>query len=107
MFRRIEDKASQEVIFEFEGEAISALSGESVAAALLAANKLIFRETPVTNSARGPFCMMGVCFDCLMVIDGEPNIQACQVAVRDGMSVERQNGAAMLSPDGSDTGETS
>jgi predicted molibdopterin-dependent oxidoreductase YjgC len=37
--------------------------------------------------------MMGVCFDCLVVIDGRPNQQACMVTVRDGMRVERQQGA--------------
>ena len=47
---------------------------------------------PVTCSPRGPYCMMGVCFDCLVEIDGRPNQQGCLVEVRAGMKVARQQG---------------
>ncbi len=52
--------------------------------------------TPVTGSARGPYCMMGVCFDCLVEIDGEGNRQACMIEARDGMVVKRQMGARKI-----------
>jgi hypothetical protein len=54
------------------------------------------RNTPVTDSPRLPYCMMGICFDCLMTIDGVPNQQACQLEVRENMTIEVQQGAAEL-----------
>ena len=53
----------------------------------------ISRTTPVSGSPRAPYCMMGVCFDCLMEIDGAPNRQACLVPVAEGMRINRQHGA--------------
>jgi hypothetical protein len=55
-----------------------------------------FRTTPVIGSRRGPWCMIGACFDCLVTIDGAPNQQACMVVVSDGMQIERQLGARDL-----------
>lgn len=77
----------------WEGTSLACRSGDSVAAALLAAGVADCRETPVRGVARGPFCMMGVCFDCLVNIDGQPNRQACMTPVREGMVVRRQLGA--------------
>ncbi|WP_027351171.1 (2Fe-2S)-binding protein [Halotalea alkalilenta] len=82
----------------FEQREISARQGDSVASALLAAGIKSFRTTPVSAAPRGPYCMMGVCFDCLLVVDGVPNQQGCQVQVRDGMRIERQLGAAEITP---------
>lgn len=79
-----------------EGQTISALEGESVAAAVLQAGVRPTRTTPVTGSGRAPFCLMGVCFDCLMEIDGKPNTQACMTEVRDGMVVNIQRGARQV-----------
>ena len=86
--------------FRFEGETIEAMTGDSVAAALIAAGQLATRTTPVTGSPRGPFCMMGVCFECLLEIDGEPNRQGCMVPARDGMEVRRMTGARRLEEGG-------
>lgn len=80
----------------FDGQLIEAREGDSVAAALLSSGMKSIRDTAVTGSSRGPFCMMGVCFDCLVEIDGVPNRQACMTRVRDGMVVERQAGAAAV-----------
>ena len=77
----------------FEDQPIQARPGDTVAAALLANNHLDFRTTAVTGAHRGPFCMMGVCFDCLVEIDGEANRQACMTQVQDGMHIKRQIGA--------------
>ena len=77
----------------FEGEPIRARAGESVASALLAAGILAVRTTPVSGAPRGPFCMMGACFDCLAVVDGVGAVQTCLVPVREGMRIERQHGA--------------
>jgi predicted molibdopterin-dependent oxidoreductase YjgC len=92
MFARTTD--GDTVTISFDGEPIAARAGDSVAAALLAAGVAHFRDTPVSGAARGPWCMMGACFDCLVQIDGEPARQACMVTVAEGMRVRRQHGAA-------------
>jgi hypothetical protein len=69
----------------------------SVAAALLGSGHLACRTTPVKGAPRAPFCMMGVCFDCLLEIDGLPNRQGCMTVVREGMRVRSMLGARSLS----------
>jgi hypothetical protein len=100
MFRRLPEASAAEgaavVTVTIEGEAFAARAGDSVAATLLAAGRDACRTTPVTGAARGPFCMMGACFDCLCVIDGRPNQQSCMIPVADGMRIERQLGARAL-----------
>jgi predicted molibdopterin-dependent oxidoreductase YjgC len=95
MFRRL-DPAGEVVRFTFEGRAIEARTGDSLAAALLAAGVIDLRDTPVGGRPRGPYCLMGVCFDCLVEVDGEANRQACMTPVAAGMTVRRQRGAAAL-----------
>jgi hypothetical protein len=84
---------SGSVVFEFDGREIRAREGDSVAAALLAAGEQVTRLTPVGAAPRGPFCMMGACFDCLAEVDGVPGVQTCLVPARAGMRVVRQVGA--------------
>jgi len=79
--------------FTFDGEAHVGRRGETVAAALLAAGVTVFRETPRDGRPRAPYCMMGVCFECLVEIDGVPNRQACMVTLEDGMAVRPMHGA--------------
>ena len=74
--------------------------GTNVAAVLLAGGIRTFRTTPVSGSPRAPYCMMGVCFECLVEIDGHPNRQACLAVVCDGMQVRTQQGARALEPGG-------
>ncbi|MGE0152723.1 MAG: (2Fe-2S)-binding protein [Reyranellaceae bacterium] len=93
MFQRLPDDRRPVVALEVDGRRIEAREGDSVAAAMLAAGLLQARSTPVGEAPRGPYCMMGVCFDCLMVIDGVGSRQACLVPVRAGMQVRRQDGA--------------
>jgi hypothetical protein len=78
--------------FFFDGEPIAAFEGETVAAALLAAGRRTLRTTVVAGTPRGIFCGMGVCFDCLVVIDGEPSRRACVTFATEGMRVETQIG---------------
>jgi predicted molibdopterin-dependent oxidoreductase YjgC len=92
MFRRIEPAAG-EVRFDYEGREIVARPGDSVAAALLLAGETSLRATPVSGAPRAPYCMMGVCFECLVEIDGVGNRQACLTPVVAGMRVRRQRGA--------------
>ena len=92
-FRRLREPGPARVRLNFEGRAIDAAPGDTVAAALLVAGVGATRETPVSGAPRAPFCMMGACFECLVEIDGEENVQACMTPVRDGMTVRRQRGA--------------
>lgn len=93
MFRRLPDLAdAPSVTLTVDGAAITARAGDTVAAALLAAGHVACRETAVSNTPRGPYCLMGVCFDCLVSIDGVGNRQGCLVHVREGMRVETQRG---------------
>jgi predicted molibdopterin-dependent oxidoreductase YjgC len=69
-----------------DGQALPAYEGETVAAALLAAGRRTFRHTVPGGHPRGVFCGIGVCFDCLVTVDGS-QIRACVTPVRDGMQV--------------------
>ena len=91
MFKRLAD-AGTAVALTVDGKAVQARSGDTVAAALLSAGIEHCRTTPVTGAPRAPYCLMGVCFDCLVTIDGVGSRQACLIEVRDGMAVETQLG---------------
>jgi succinate dehydrogenase/fumarate reductase-like Fe-S protein len=93
MFRRLENAAPELVEISLDGQTLSVPEGISLAAALLYIDAMPARLTPVSESPRAPYCMMGICFDCLMEIDGQPNQQACQVIVSRDMRVRRQKGA--------------
>ncbi len=80
----------------WDGREIPARAGESLAVALLAAGVAAFRETPVSGATRGPLCLMGACFDCLVTLDGQENVQACLVPVRAGMQAAPQRGTRSL-----------
>lgn len=82
--------ASQGVLLavNVNGSDVCVRSGSSAAAAALLAGVEATRISPVDQSPRAPYCMMGVCFECLMTIDGEPNQQGCMINVRAGMIIE-------------------
>jgi predicted molibdopterin-dependent oxidoreductase YjgC len=92
MFKRLSSPAPRTVTIHIEGRPVQVAAGQTVAAAVLAAGQRYTRTTPVSGARRAPFCMMGVCFDCLMEIDGVPNRQACLVQVEEGMRIVRQEG---------------
>ena len=92
MFRRLTEAEGNELRFTFDGRALSGRKGDTVAAALLAAGVAICRTTPVSGAPRGHYCLMGVCFECLVTIDGVGSRQGCLVPVADGMRVEIQKG---------------
>jgi predicted molibdopterin-dependent oxidoreductase YjgC len=98
MFRRLETPPTETVEIIIEGRKQIAAAGDTVAAALLVSglSPPYTRTTPVSAAPRAPLCLMGVCYECLVVIDGRPNQRACQVEVRDGMRVDRQHGPGEL-----------
>ena len=90
MFKRLPEVAGTSVAITIDGTPFSARAGDSVAAALLLAGHAACGVTAVTGQKRAPYCLMGVCFECLVTIDGEGARQACLVPVRDGMRIETQ-----------------
>jgi hypothetical protein len=84
-FREI-DPQSDHVLVMFEGADLMLPCGENLAGALLVAGVMPFRFTPVSGAPRGPFCMMGACYDCLVQIDGM-TLQACMLQVTEGMHI--------------------
>jgi predicted molibdopterin-dependent oxidoreductase YjgC len=71
----------------FDGMSVAAYEGESVGAALLAADVRALRRTRHGDAPRGLFCGIGSCHDCLVRIDGAAPVRACLTPVRDGMAV--------------------
>jgi D-hydroxyproline dehydrogenase subunit gamma len=91
MFQRV-GKSGGDVVISVDGARVMAQTGDSVAAALLAAGLTPTRTTPVSGAPRAPYCMMGVCFECLVTVDDIGNRQGCLIPVREGMRVETQKG---------------
>lgn len=83
----------------FNGESCRAFIGQNVAAAILQNGARVLRTTRVSHAPRGIFCGIGICFDCLVVIDGIPNQRACLIEVCDGMRIESQVGSGSLEED--------
>jgi D-hydroxyproline dehydrogenase subunit gamma len=77
-----------------DGETVRAYAGETVAAVLITGSGMAMRTT-AGGAARGFYCGMGACFDCLVVVDGAPNTRACMTMVADGMRISRQQGPGL------------
>ncbi len=92
MLTRAIDSPLQRVAITIDGTPFAACTGDTVAAALLASGRLATRRSPVSGAPRGPYCLMGVCFECLVAIDGVGNRQSCLVAVAEGMAIETGQG---------------
>ena len=91
MFRRLTDASRPALTILIDGVACEAREGNSVAAAMLSAGRLMTRASPLSGAPRAPYCLMGVCFECLVTIDGVGNRQACMTAVRSGMRIETKH----------------
>lgn len=89
---RVGDAPGKPVTLMFEGNAIPALPGDTIASALLAAGVRVFTTTEIANDPRGGFCFVGRCADCLVIVDGQANQRACITPVRDGMDIRVQRG---------------
>lgn len=98
LFRKLDEPGvkSPTLRLTIDGQAVIAESGDSVAAVLLRLNPPLSRTTPVKGSSRAPYCMMGVCFECLAIVDGMASTQTCLVQAQQGMCVERQHGRRIV-----------
>ena len=83
--------AAPRVRVMLDGQALDLPEGANLAAALLGAGVTVFRKTPVSGAPRGPFCMMGACFECLIEEKGITR-QACMMQVVAGMVLTRPGG---------------
>ena len=88
MFKRLNSFKGEAIQFTFDDQPIEAIQGDTVAAALLLKGVNNTRLTPVSGSPRAPFCMMGTCYECLVVIDG-CTVQACMTPAQPGLVVQR------------------
>jgi predicted molibdopterin-dependent oxidoreductase YjgC len=75
-----------------DGEPVQARKGEVIAAALIATGKSYFRKTIKVHEPRGIYCGIGRCTDCVMTVNGVPNVRTCVTEVEDGMVIETQMG---------------
>ena len=91
-FRDLSPEAER-VELRVDGQVLRLPRGMTLAAALLAAGVMPFRQTPVSGAPRGPFCMMGACYDCLVEIGGETR-QACMIEVTEGLDITLPTGRA-------------
>lgn len=90
LFRPSRDEP-QTVRVELDGETVMARERDTVASLLLGSvTPDSYRLAVASGLPRAPLCMMGVCFECLVEIDGQTNQQGCLVRVRDGMRIRRQ-----------------
>lgn len=87
-----DDSRKRDAVIVVDGKRVTAIAGEPIAAALLAAGVRKFRVTQRFGSPRGLFCGIGRCTDCVMTVDGQPNVRTCVTPVRDGMVVTTQVG---------------
>src|SRR4029077_547947 len=81
-----------QVSFLLDGKPTGAFEGDSVASAMAAAGVVVTARSFKYHRPRGLLCMTGTCANCMVRVDGIPNVQACQTRVRAGMRVQRQNG---------------
>jgi predicted molibdopterin-dependent oxidoreductase YjgC len=79
-----------QVTITVDGRPFCAEEGEPIAAALWAAGLRLLRWSPKRGEPRGVFCAIGRCTDCVMTVDGQPNVRTCVTPVRDGMVITRQ-----------------
>lgn len=80
------------VTFTLDGKEMQGYEGEPIAAALKAAGVMVHRYTLKNDAPRGVFCAIGRCTDCVMIVDGEPNVRTCVTPLRAGMKVQTQYG---------------
>ena len=79
-------------LISVDGEEVEAYEGEPIAAALVAVGIRVFRTTRKLDEPRRIFCAVGRCTDCVMTVDGQPNVRTCVTPVRDGMEIWTRKG---------------
>lgn len=83
-----------EVTFIYNGRPMKGFKGEPIAAALKAAGVKVNRYTAKLHRPRGMFCAIGRCTDCVMIVNGKPNIRTCVTPLEEGMVIQTQYGVS-------------
>ncbi len=83
---------SQMIRFTFDGQEMEGREGDTVAAALTANGIRVFRTTAKRNSPRGLYCGIGQCTDCVMIVNGRPNVRTCMTLLEENMIIQTQHG---------------
>lgn len=92
----VEYPERKEVTIIFDGKKIKAREGEPIAAALLINGINTFRYTEKTKEERSLFCGIGQCNDCVVIVNGQPNVRSCITLVKEGMEIETQHGLGRM-----------
>lgn len=95
-FKRLPSRQQNRITVYVDGKPIKMQPYDTASAAVLASELHYGRTTPISGSARAPYCMMGICFECLLEIDGLQNVQGCMTQVKEGMKIQRQLQARQL-----------
>ncbi|MCI6857680.1 MAG: (2Fe-2S)-binding protein [Eubacterium sp.] len=82
------------VNFTYDGKEMKGYEGEPIAAALRVNGVMVHRYTKKRQEPRGVFCAIGRCTDCVMVVNGKPNVRTCITPLEEGMVVQTQYGAS-------------
>ena len=94
----IRPAATTPLAITLDGERLEGVAGQSIAGVILASGRLGFRRTSSADRPRGIFCGIGVCFDCLVEVDGARDVRACQRRAVDGNVVVTQHDALPVPP---------
>ena len=94
----IRPAATTPLAITLDGERLEGITGQSIAGVILASGRLGFRRTSSAGRPRGIFCGIGVCFDCLVEVDGARDVRACQRRAVDGNVVVTQHDALPVPP---------
>ncbi|MDU2064450.1 MAG: (2Fe-2S)-binding protein [Sporomusaceae bacterium] len=84
------------VSFTLNGQPLTGVAGEPIAAALHAAGVKVLSHSHNNHRPRGLFCAIGNCSSCLMTVNGVPNVRVCVEPLKEGMAVETQNGKGKI-----------
>ncbi|MFT8888684.1 MAG: (2Fe-2S)-binding protein [Ethanoligenens sp.] len=84
----------KQITFTYNGQRLQGYEGEPIAVALKAAGVMVHRYTAKRHRPRGIFCAIGRCTDCVMVVNGKPNIRTCITPLEEGMVVQTQDGVS-------------
>jgi predicted molibdopterin-dependent oxidoreductase YjgC len=87
----IRPAAGASLAISLDGAPVTGVAGQTIAGVVLASGRLAWRRTSVDGRPRGLFCGIGVCFDCIVTVNGERDVRACQRRAADGDVVESQH----------------
>ncbi|SDY85242.1 2Fe-2S iron-sulfur cluster binding domain-containing protein [Proteiniborus ethanoligenes] len=92
----LEFSRGKKINFTFNGNQLEGYEGETIAAALHAAGIKVLGKSLFKHRPRGFYCAIGNCSSCIMIVNGEPNVRTCITELKEGMSVEIQEGKGVI-----------